>query len=110
MDQWKSIDLYEHPAKHQAGTYGNVVLSTAGVYCLRVGGGNMSCPQDWAAKIHHDETNEKTISITIKGIDPEDYRYFKIACARENVTTKQAIINLIREFGASERNDPGKEV
>ena len=49
--------------------------------------------------------NEKTISITIKGIDPEDYRYFKIACARENVTTKQAIINLIREFGTTERND-----
>ena len=47
--------------------------------------------------------NEKTISITIKGIDAEDYRYFKIACARENVTTKQAVINLIREFGDSER-------
>ena len=49
--------------------------------------------------------NEKTISITIKGIDSEDYRYFKIACARENVTTKQAIINLIRDYGATERNN-----
>ena len=51
---------------------------------------------------------QKTISITIKGIDPEDYRYFKIACARENVTTKQAIINLIREFGATERATPNQ--
>jgi len=47
--------------------------------------------------------NKETKSITITGIDPEDYRYFKITCARENVTTKQAIINLIREFGATER-------
>jgi len=46
---------------------------------------------------------EKTISITIKGIDSEDYRHFKIACARKNVTTKQAIINLIRAFGDLER-------
>ena len=49
---WKSIGLYEHPEKHRAGTYGNVVLSTAGVYAFRVGGLQMSCPQDWAAKIH----------------------------------------------------------
>ena len=49
--------------------------------------------------------DKETTSITIKGIDSEDYRYFKIACARENVTTKQAIINLIREFGDSERNN-----
>ena len=35
--EWKSIGLYEHPAKHQAGTYGNVVLSPAGVYAMRAG-------------------------------------------------------------------------
>jgi len=49
-------------------------------------------------------SDEKTISITIKGIDHEDYRYFKIACARERITTKEAIIYLIREFGGKERN------
>jgi len=47
--------LYEHPAKHRVGTYGNVVLSSVGVYSLRVGYATMSCPQDWAAKIHTEE-------------------------------------------------------
>ena len=53
--QWESKGLHEHPAKHRAGIYGKVVLSQSGIYCLQVGGGYMSCPQDWAAKIHHDE-------------------------------------------------------
>ena len=44
--QWQSIGIYEHPVKHQAGTYGRVVLSSAGVYALRVGGSIMSCPQE----------------------------------------------------------------
>ena len=48
-------------------------------------------------------TDKETTSITIKGIDSEDYRYFKITCASKEITTKQAIINLIREFGATER-------
>ena len=54
---------------------------------------------------------EKTISITIKGIPEDDYYYFQLAVAavRPKLTIKQAIINLIREFGASERNDPRKE-
>ena len=54
-DQWKSKGFYEHPAKHQAGTFGQIALSPAGVYVLRVGGSYMSCPQGWAAKIHKDE-------------------------------------------------------
>lgn len=50
--KWQSTGLHEHPAKHQAGTYGQIVLTEAGVYILKVGGSHMSCPQDWAAKIH----------------------------------------------------------
>lgn len=50
--------MHEHPAKYQAGTYGHIELSQAGVYVLRVGGSRMSCPQDWAAKIHAEETTK----------------------------------------------------
>lgn len=63
--KWESVGLYEHPAKHQAGTYGNVVLSDAGAYCLRVGSSVMSCPPDWAAAIHHEETKTNRITMTI---------------------------------------------
>lgn len=55
QSQWQSKKLYEHPAKHQTGTVGKIDLSGAGVYVLRVGGSYMSCPQDWAAKIHAEE-------------------------------------------------------
>jgi len=54
-NQWESKELHEHPAKHQAGTYGKVGLSKAGVYYFQVGSSHMSCPQDWAAKIHAEE-------------------------------------------------------
>lgn len=56
--QWKSKQLYEHPAEHQHGTCGIIELSKAGIYVLKVGGGRMSCPQDWAAKIHKAEQDE----------------------------------------------------
>lgn len=56
--KWQSKKMYEHPAKHNAGRYGHIILSNAGVYSLRVGGSYMSCPQDWAAKIHATEDNE----------------------------------------------------
>lgn len=55
MSKWQSKQLYEHPAKHQRGVCGIIELSPAGVYVLKVGGGRMSCPQDWAAKIHKAE-------------------------------------------------------
>ncbi len=63
--RWQSTGLYEHPEQHQAGTYGHVILSTAGVYCLTVGRSIISCPQDWASKIHHEET-VKSDYITIR--------------------------------------------
>lgn len=53
---WISLEPHQHPAPHQAGTYGFVALSSAGVYYLRVGNTHMSCPQDWAARIHAEET------------------------------------------------------
>lgn len=60
MDRkWESKGLHEHPAPHQVGRYGKVVLTSAGVYCLQIGGGYMSCPQDWAAGIHATETNSR---------------------------------------------------
>ena len=59
--QWKSKQLYEHPAGVSRGTCGIIELSKAGVYVLKVGGGRMSCPQDWAAKIHKAEQDEVTM-------------------------------------------------
>lgn len=56
---WTSENMYEHPAPHQAGVYGRIVLTEAGIYCLMVGGMTLSCPPSWAAKIHHDETTAK---------------------------------------------------
>jgi hypothetical protein len=61
MDEWKSKQLHEHPARHQKGTCGYIVLGKAGVYAMRVGGSMMSCPQDWAAKIHKTEQDEVTM-------------------------------------------------
>jgi len=56
--KWTSTGIYEHPAKHRSGTYGNIEQSQVGIYVLRIGGTHMSCPQDWAAKIHAEETNK----------------------------------------------------
>jgi hypothetical protein len=53
--KWQSTGIYQHPVKHQAGTYGTVVQHETGIYSLNVGGSHMSCPPEWAAKIHHDE-------------------------------------------------------
>jgi hypothetical protein len=78
--KWTSTGLYEHPAKHQAGRYGNIEQSQAGIYVLRVGGSHMSCPQDWAAKIHADETTKS------------DYIHIRIA-PREKIEIEQATKN-----------------
>lgn len=48
--------MYEHPVIDQAG---NVVLTQAERYALRVGGKTMSCPQDWASAIHREELQTK---------------------------------------------------
>ena len=56
MEQWKSKELWEHPAEHQKGAWGYVCLSGAGVYFLKVGGASMGCSQTWASGIHARET------------------------------------------------------
>ncbi|MFH2076110.1 MAG: hypothetical protein ABIJ57_12320 [Pseudomonadota bacterium] len=95
MDTWKSIGLYEHPAKHQAGKFGNVVLSPAGIYALRVGGSTMSCPQDWAAKIHHDEGDEKKSAIIIRSVPESIRKALKMKALAEDKTMQGLVLELI---------------
>jgi len=97
-EQWKSIGLYEHPAKHQAMVYGNVVLSPAGVYVLRVGGSHMSCPQDWAAKIHHDEGDEKESAIIIRNVPESVRRELKSRAAKEGKSMQGVVLELITRY------------
>jgi hypothetical protein len=97
-DAWKSIGLYEHPAKHQAGVYGNVALSPAGVYVLRVGSSYMSCPQDWAAKIHHDEGDEKESAIIIRNVPESLRKALKIKAMQEDKTMQGLILELITRY------------
>lgn len=97
-DAWKSIGLYEHPAKHNAGTFGNVVLSPAGVYALRVGSSHMSCPQDWAAKIHKDEGDEKELAIIIRNVPESVRRELKAKAAKEGKSMQGLILELITKY------------
>jgi len=99
-DKWKSIGLYEHPAKHQAGVYGNVCLSTAGVYALRVGASIMSCPQDWAAKTHKEEGDEKESAIIIRIVPLSIRQALKIKAAQENKSMQGIILELITKYVA----------
>jgi hypothetical protein len=89
--KWKSKQMYESPAKHQQGTCGVIELSNAGVYVLKVGGGRMSCPQDWAAKIHKAEQDEVTMGRPSVGSEmlpaltvPEELRAAIVAKAAES--------------------------
>jgi len=97
-DQWKSIGLYEHPAKHQAGTYGSVALSPAGVYVLRVGSSYMSCPQGWAAKIHKEEGDEKESAIIIRNVPESIRRDLKAKAALEGKSMPGLILELITQY------------
>jgi len=98
MDTWKSIGLYEHPAKHQAGVYGNVVLSSAGVYALRVGGSTMSCPQEWAAKIHKEEGDEKESAIIIRNVPASIRKALKMKALAEDKTMQGLVLELITKY------------
>jgi hypothetical protein len=96
--QWKSIGIYEHPAQHQAGRYGNVVLSPAGVYVLTVGNSCMSCPQDWAAKIHKAEGDEKETAIIIRTVPESVRRDLKAKAALEGKSMQGLILELITRY------------
>jgi hypothetical protein len=98
MEKWKSNELYEHPAKHQAGVYGNVALSTAGVYTLRVGASHMSCPQGWAAKIHKNEADEKESAIIIRNVPESIRRDLKSKAALEGKTMQGLVLELITRY------------
>lgn len=97
-DAWKSIGLYEHPAKHQKGVYGNIALSPAGVYVLRVGGTYMSCPQEWAAKIHKEEGDEKESAILIRNVPESIRRELKARAAKDGKTMQNLILELITRY------------
>jgi len=95
--KWQSSGLYEHPAKLQKGTYGNIVQSDAGVYALKVGNSFMPCPQDWAAGIHAEETGQ-TGSMIIRNVPESLRREFKARCAQEGISQQGKIIELMREY------------
>jgi hypothetical protein len=97
VDTWKSIGLYEHPEKHQAGAYGNVALSPAGVYVLRVGGSHMSCPQDWAAAIHAEETGQ-TGQLIVRNVPELLRRELKAKAAQEGRSMQAVILELIARY------------
>lgn len=59
LKPWKSKKLYEHPAKYWPVIYGKVKMFPSGRYAFMVDGFPWSCPQDWAAKIHDDETSDR---------------------------------------------------
>jgi hypothetical protein len=100
MTKWQSSGLYEHPVR-QKGTYGNIVLSVAGIYCLKIGGSIMSCPQDWAAGIHAEETGQ-TGSMIIRNIPESLRRGFKSRCAQEVISQQGKIVELMRAYVAGD--------
>jgi len=97
-EEWKSIGLYEHQAKHQAGTYGRVCLSSAGVYYFQVGSSRMSCPQNWASKIHHDEGDEKASAIILRNIPLSIRQELKARAAREGKSMQDVVLELIIKY------------
>lgn len=97
-EKWKSIGLYEHPAKHQAGRFGNIVLSEAGIYAFRVGGSALSCPQDWATKIHHEEGDERESAVIIRNVPETIRRELKAIAARDGKSMQGLILELITKY------------
>jgi len=57
----------------------------------------MSCPQDWAAAIHAEETGQ-TGSLIVRKVPDELRREFKARCAAEGVSQQDKIIELMRQY------------
>ena len=93
--KWQSIGLYEHPAKHNAGIYGSIIQSEAGIYALKVGGSRMSCPQDWAAKIHHDETEVDNKTMILRNVPEILHRALKAKAAQEGKSLQALTIEIL---------------
>jgi hypothetical protein len=96
--QWESKGLHEHPVKHQAGTFGKIILSKAGVYVLKVGSSHMSCPQDWAAKIHAQEQTDSEVDYILKGIPGELWHQAKVKAVQERTTMKQVLLDALKKY------------
>lgn len=104
MNKWQSTGLYEHPAKHRAGEYGKIELLDSEVYVLRVGA-TINCPQDWAAAIHRQEIERKTISdYLLRNIPDELWRRAKHQAVDEKISLRDLILRAIRDY-----LDPKKE-
>lgn len=97
-NQWESTGIYEHPVKHQAGTYGQICKSQAGIYYLKVGGSHMSCPQGWASKIHAEETGQVSSPMSVRDIPEQLRNQFKAKAILEGKTMQQKIIELMEEY------------
>lgn len=95
---WTSKHLYEHPAPHQAGTYGNVHRSDAGVYVLQVGSSRMSCPQPWAAGIHAEETGTPTRRFMLRQIPDDLHHRLKVLSAQRGLSTESLIMEILSEY------------
>jgi hypothetical protein len=110
-NQWESKRLHEHPVPHQKGIWGKICLSEAGIYCLRVGAANMSCPQDWAARVQAQEEDQEETSYILKGIPAELWHQVKVKAAQEQITLKEVLLVALQKFiSEEERNEKPNEV
>ena len=99
---WQSKKQYEHPAPHQAGVFGYVCISGVGVYALKVGASMMSCPQDWASRIHAQEMAQQNVireavdyitkSIGLMEESKSAFKSAQIAEARESAQKAKKIL------------------
>jgi len=101
-NQWESKGLHEHPAKHQAGVFGKIQLSEAGVYVLKVGSSHMSCPQDWAAKVHAQEQTDSEVDYILKGIPEDLWKSAKKKAIDLDKTMKQVLLDALKKFVENE--------
>jgi hypothetical protein len=58
----------------------------------------MSCPQDWAAKIHKEEGDEKESSIIIRNVPESVRRGLKAKAAQEGKSMQGVILELITRY------------
>ncbi len=103
-NQWESKRLHEHPAPHNKGTWGKVCITDIGVYYLQVGGSQMSCPQDWAARVQAEEEDQEETSYILKGIPSELWHQAKVRAAEKRITLKDVLLQALQKFISEERS------
>ena len=97
-NQWESKQLHEHPAKHQAGIFGKILLSETGVYVLKVGSSHMSCPQNWATKIHAQEQTDSEVDYILKGIPEDLWKSARKKAIDDSKTMKQVLLEALKKY------------